>query len=144
MAGPHAVVISNSVLNVDLWQYTVGFTNATPVYSVYGATNGTVTLLGDGHTAQFTPTVGFAGMAAFNYTVAAATGDALTDAVSVAVSSLPPPTPPAAPSGLTATVASATQINLAWVNNATNASNVLIERSPENRLSRKSLRWAAP
>ena len=91
LAGAHAVVITNTVLNLDLWQYTVGFTNASPTYTVSVASNGTVTLLGDGHTAQFTPTVGFAGMAAFQYTVTAATGDALTDTVSVVVSTLPLP-----------------------------------------------------
>ena len=40
--------------------------------------------------------------------------------------------PPAAPSGLTATAASATQINLSWTNNATNQSGFKVERSPDN------------
>ena len=39
---------------------------------------------------------------------------------------------PPAPSALTATAASATSINLAWTNNATNATAVLVERSPNN------------
>ena len=133
LASPHAVVESNSSVNVDLWQYTTGFTNASPVYTVSNATNGAVSLLGDGHTAQFTPTAGYSGMAGFDYTVTASTGDAMTDTVSVVVSSLPPPPPPpAAPGGLTATTAGTTGINLGWVNNATNATSVLLERSTDN------------
>jgi autotransporter-associated beta strand protein len=133
LISPHAIVQSNSLVNVDLWQYTVGFTNASPVYAVSNATNGTVTLLGDGHTAQFTPTASYAGMAGFDYTVTAGTGDAMTDTVSVVVSTLaPPPLPPAAPSGLTATAASATQINLLWADNSTNEISFLIERSTDN------------
>jgi fibronectin type 3 domain-containing protein len=40
--------------------------------------------------------------------------------------------PPAAPSGLTATAASATQINLSWTNNATNQTGFKVERSTDN------------
>ena len=40
--------------------------------------------------------------------------------------------PPAAPSALTATAASATQINLSWTNNATNQTGFKVERSPDN------------
>jgi len=40
--------------------------------------------------------------------------------------------PPAAPSLLTATAASATQINLAWTNNAINQTGFKVERSPDN------------
>ncbi len=39
--------------------------------------------------------------------------------------------PPAAPSGLTATAASATQINLSWTNNASNQTGFKVERSPD-------------
>lgn len=39
--------------------------------------------------------------------------------------------PPAAPSGLSATAGSATQINLSWTNNATNQTGFKVERSPD-------------
>ncbi len=39
--------------------------------------------------------------------------------------------PPAAPSGLLASAASATQINLSWTNNATNQTGFKVERSPD-------------
>ena len=42
--------------------------------------------------------------------------------------SIPPSSPPAAPSALTATPASGTQINLAWTDNATNEAGFKIER----------------
>ncbi|HUR32691.1 MAG TPA: fibronectin type III domain-containing protein, partial [Vicinamibacterales bacterium] len=42
------------------------------------------------------------------------------------------PNPPAAPSGLSATTQSAGQINLAWVDNATNEVNYVVERSTDN------------
>jgi titin len=40
--------------------------------------------------------------------------------------------PPAAPAALTAAAASATQINLAWTNNAINQTGFKVERSPDN------------
>jgi len=42
------------------------------------------------------------------------------------------PNPPAAPSSLTATAASSSQINLSWTNNATNQSGFYIQRSTDN------------
>lgn len=41
------------------------------------------------------------------------------------------PTPPVAPSSLTATVISATQVNLSWTDNANNETGFQVERSPE-------------
>ena len=59
LADPHALTATNTPVDVDLWQYTGGFTNASPVYSVNNASNGIVTLNGDGHTAHFTPSLNF-------------------------------------------------------------------------------------
>lgn len=42
-----------------------------------------------------------------------------------------PPTPPAAPTGLQVSAASASLINLAWTDNATNESAYLVERAPD-------------
>jgi C1A family cysteine protease len=42
-----------------------------------------------------------------------------------------PPPPPAAPSGLTATAASTSQINLSWTDNSTDETGFKIERSPD-------------
>ncbi|HZN37341.1 MAG TPA: fibronectin type III domain-containing protein, partial [Planctomycetota bacterium] len=43
----------------------------------------------------------------------------------------PPPLPPAAPTGLTATAAGTSQINLAWVDNSSNEATFEIERSTD-------------
>ena len=94
MASPHAIVqrwtTTTNTVNVDLWQYTAGYTNASPTYSLSSVSNGTVSLLGDGHTAQFTPTSNFFGLASFKFAVVATTGT-MTDTVGVAVSSITPP-----------------------------------------------------
>ena len=47
---------------------------------------------------------------------------------SAQVSSRPVPPPPGAPTGLTATAVSASQVNLAWTDNATNETGFLVER----------------
>ena len=57
LAAPHVNCAQDSSVSVDLSQYTVGFTNG-PVYSVFNPTFGTIALLGDGKTAQFTPLPG--------------------------------------------------------------------------------------
>ena len=49
---------------------------------------------------------------------------------SAQVSSRPVPPPPAAPSGLTATAVSSSQVNLAWTDNATNETGYRVERKP--------------
>src|SRR6185436_2292229 len=49
LAEPHVVAATNQTVDVELWQYTSGFTNVTPTYVVDNATNGTVVLLANGH-----------------------------------------------------------------------------------------------
>jgi hypothetical protein len=78
MAVPHYDCNKNGSVDVDLSQYTRGFT-AGPVHSVSSPTNGTVVVLGDGKTARFTPTTGFAGLAEFRFGVSDAVGDSMTN-----------------------------------------------------------------
>jgi hypothetical protein len=54
---------------------------------------------------------------------------AMADAVRFAPSGPPPPPPPTAPSGLGATAAGTSQINLAWTDNSTDESNFVVARS---------------
>ena len=77
LADPHGIALTNTTVNVELRQFTRGFTNSTPVYSLANATNGTVTLL-NGHIAQFVPTAGFSGPAGFQFTVTDADGSTFT------------------------------------------------------------------
>jgi autotransporter-associated beta strand protein len=82
LAGPHGRVQTNSFVNIELQRYTVSMQS--PVYGVSNPSNGVVTLLGDGHTAQFTPTPGFSGLASFLFT-ATNSSVSLTGTVSVLV-----------------------------------------------------------
>ena len=85
LADPHALTATNTPVDVDLWQYTGGFTNVSPVYSVNNASNGAVTLNGDGHTAHFTPALNFFGLGSFQFSVVASDGSACTNTVAVLV-----------------------------------------------------------
>lgn len=91
LAEPHALTVTNTPVDVDLWTYTSGFTNASPVYSVNALSNGVATLLGDGHTARFTPAVNFSGLAAFVFAVNAADATGFTNILQIVVSPLTPP-----------------------------------------------------
>ena len=85
LADPHAKTATNTTVDVDLWQYTGGFTNASPVYSVNNASNGVVTLNSDGHTATFTPATNYFGLGSFQFGVVAADGSGYTNTVTVAI-----------------------------------------------------------
>ena len=85
LAGPHAVASKNSFVDVDLKQYTSGFTNVSPNYAVLLPTNGSVALLADGHTAEFTASGNFSGLGSFNFSVRASDGTMMTNIVSVLV-----------------------------------------------------------
>ncbi len=91
LAEPHALVATNQSVDVELWQYTSGFTNVTPTYVVDNATNGTVLLLANGHTARFTPDTNYSGLAQFRFRVSAADGTTYTNNVGLVISSLPQP-----------------------------------------------------
>ena len=85
LADPHAMTATNTAVDVDLWQYTGGFTNASPVYSVNNASNGVVTLNSDGHTATFTPATNYFGLGSFQFGVVASDGSGYTNTVTVAI-----------------------------------------------------------
>ena len=84
LADPHAQTVTNTAVDVDLWQYTSGFTNVSPVYSVNNASNGGVTLT-NGHVAHFTPSANFYGLGSFQFSVLTSDGSAYTNTVTVVV-----------------------------------------------------------
>jgi len=88
LAQPHYDCTNGTTLNVELTQYTRGFTNNSPTYAVFGATNGTVIL--SSRTAQFTTTVGTNALASFMFKVTDASGFAYTNTVNVHI--IVPPT----------------------------------------------------
>ncbi len=90
LADPHAFTVTNTPVDIDLWQFTSGFTNANPVYTLTILSNGVVTL-NSGHIAHFVPPVNFFGMGSFQFTVTGSDGTAWTNNVAVLASPLVPP-----------------------------------------------------
>lgn len=89
LADPHASTTTNTPVVVDLWQYTSGFTNNLPVYTLSSAVNGSVTI-SNLHYAVFTPTASFIGMGSYEFRVNSADGSGYTNTVSIAISALQP------------------------------------------------------
>ena len=81
LAAPHLNVARNSSAEVDLTQWTRGFTNRSPAYTVANATNGTVALLPGTAVARFTPAPGAHGLGGFQFSVTDAQGTSLTNSV---------------------------------------------------------------
>ena len=92
LAAPHVTCVQDSYVDVDLSQYTIGFTNL-PIHTVFGATNGTVTITNT--SARFTPPSGFTGLGSFRFAVTDADGSTLTNTAGVQVT--PTPAPPLTP-----------------------------------------------
>jgi hypothetical protein len=92
LALPHYDCTTGAVLNVELTQYTRGFTNNSPTYAVFGATNGTVLL--SGRTAQFTPTVSTNALGGFMFMVTDPSGFSYTNTVGVHILASAPNSPP--------------------------------------------------
>lgn len=65
LADPHAACDRNGVVDVNLRGVNGGAMNLT--FSVANGTNGTVTLLGDGYTARFSPVAHYSGLADFTF-----------------------------------------------------------------------------
>jgi autotransporter-associated beta strand protein len=83
LAAPHAFVQTNATV-IDLWQYTLGFTNG-GTYTVSGAANGSVTVT-NGHYAVFKPNPGFTGLTSFNFVAADPDGTTMTNTMGLLVS----------------------------------------------------------
>ena len=83
LAAPHAVTPTNTVVDVDLT--TANGSRTGIIYTLSNAVNGSVTLLPDGHTARFTPTANFNGLASFAFSFNAL-GNTITQTFGVCVS----------------------------------------------------------
>ena len=110
------------------WSTSSGATS----YSVKRATvsGGPYTLVAGGLTATtFTDTPVTNGTPYFYVVSASNAAGESPNSTQVTATPTAPPTAPAAPTNLTATTVSRTQINLAWTDNANNETGFLIERS---------------
>jgi autotransporter-associated beta strand protein len=90
LAGPHALTSTNASVTVDLWPYTGGFTNASPVYAVNNASNGVIAL-SSGHLVLFTPATNYFGLGGFQFTVTGNDGTSYTNNVTICISPIVPP-----------------------------------------------------
>lgn len=106
---PHAVTQSNVPVDVNLSQFTTGF-SSTAVFSVSSPSNGTVTVLNSTN-AHYVPTPGFTGLGGFNFTVT----DGSFSLNAFVTACVTPATPPA----------SAVNFNGALISVATNATVVV-------------------
>ena len=81
LAMPHFDCTNGAPLDIDLTQFTRGFTNNSPVYSVTAPDKGTVILVGNGHTARFTSTMTTNALGSFIFSVTDAQGYNMTNTV---------------------------------------------------------------
>jgi hypothetical protein len=88
LAAPHVDGTRNTNVDIDLTQYTRGFTNVSPTYLVSNPTNGTVSLLTGGRIARFTPPANFYGLGSFQFKVTDATGFSYTNTIGIHVRAL--------------------------------------------------------
>jgi len=95
LAAPHFDCTNGTPLDIDLTQFTRGFTNNSPVYHVSAPTNGTVTLVGGGRTARFTSSVTTNALGSLTFSVTDARGYTMTNIVGLRlISSVGPAQPP--------------------------------------------------
>jgi len=90
LADSHATTYINSNIDIDLNTYTGGFTNVSPVFTTSENTNGTSTLLADGHTVRFTPTADFSGIGSFKFSVTGSDKTTYSNTISIAISQTKP------------------------------------------------------
>jgi hypothetical protein len=89
LAVVHVDGVRNANVDIDLTQFTRGFTNFSPTYAVSNPTNGAVSLLGGGRIARFTPSVNFYGLGGFQFKVTDVSGFSATNNIGIHVLALP-------------------------------------------------------
>lgn len=85
LAERHALTSKGKSVDVDLAGIAVGFSDVAPKFLVKATGCGNAELQADGHTARFTPTAAFTGIASFELTVTGSDGSKWTEQVAVAV-----------------------------------------------------------
>ena len=98
MAQPHYDCTNGTTLDLDLTQFTRGYTNNSPTYTFLSPTNnGTVTLLAGGRIARFTSTVGTNALGSFKFKVTDSQGASLTNQINLRLIASPANTAPSLP-----------------------------------------------
>ena len=156
-AAPHFDCTNGTPLDIDLQQFTRGFTNNSPVYTVSLPTNGTVTLVGNNRTARFTSTATTNALGGFRFSVVDAQGYNMTNTVALRlISSVVPAQPPVlgmrnqngalfveltGENGRSLTVQSKTNLNGSWDNWTNLTGNGAMQLLPLNSLTNQSPRY---
>lgn len=157
LAAPHSDSTNGAPLDIDLTQFTRGFTNNNPVYTVSAPTNGTVTLVGGGRSARFTSTVTTNALGGFTFSVMDAQGYNLTNSVGVRlIAAIAPAQPPVlglrnqggallieltGGSGRSLTVQSKTNLADAWLDWTNVTGTGALQLLPLNGLTNQSPRY---
>ena len=157
MSALHFDCTNGTPLDVDLTQFTRGFTNSSPVFTLSAPTNGSVTLIA-GKTARFTSTVSTNALGSFKFTVTDAQGASMTNTVGLRLitAAAPPAQPPVigirnqsgalmleltGENGRSLTVQSKTNLTASWLDwtNVTGSGAMLL--LPLNTLTNQSARY---
>ena len=158
LALPHFDCTNGTPLDMDLQQFTRGFTNNSPVYTVSVPTNGTVTLVGNNRTARFTSTVSTNALGSFRFSVVDAQGYNLTNVVNLRLISAvaSPAQPPVlgirnqggglqieltGETGRALTVQSKTNLSSAWLDWTNVTGSGALQLLPLNGLTNQSPRY---
>lgn len=91
LALPHFDATNGTPIDIDLTQFTRGFTNNSPVYFVSLPVNGTVTLVGNNRIARFTSSVSTNALGSFRFAVVDAQGYNLTNTMNLRLITAAPP-----------------------------------------------------
>jgi LmbE family N-acetylglucosaminyl deacetylase/3-mercaptopyruvate sulfurtransferase SseA len=127
--GLTATAVSSSQINLTWVDNATNETSYRVERSPDGTTFTTLTTLGANVTTY--SNTGLVASTTYFYRVLASNNAGNSAYSNIASATTSPPPPPAAPSGLTATAVSSSQINLTWVDNATNETSYRVERSPD-------------
>jgi hypothetical protein len=157
MAVPNASVNAGSFVDIDLSALTRGFTNNSPFYSVLTQTNGSVSLVGGGKTARFTPTVSTNALGNFKFQVMDAQGYHMTRAVNLRIIAPTAPTQPptlglrnqagalmlelTGEVGRSLTVQTTTNLNNTWFDWTNVTGSSMLQLLPLNALTNQSPRY---
>lgn len=155
LASPHFDCTNGTPIDIDLQQFTRGFTNNSPVYFVSVPTNGTVTLVGNNRTARFTSTVSTNALGSFRFAVVDAQGYNMTNTINLRLTTAAAQPPVlgirkqggalqielTGESGRSLTVQSKTNLNAAWLDWTNVTGNGTMQLLPLNDLTNQSPRY---
>jgi hypothetical protein len=158
LALPHFDCTNGTPIDIDLTQFTRGFTNSSPVYFVSVPTNGSVTLVGNNRTARFISAVSTNALGSFRFSVVDAQGYNMTNNVNLRlVSSVAPPAQPpvlgirnqngqlqielTGETGRSLTVQSKTNLSSVWLDWTNVTASGALQLLPLNSLTNQSPRY---